>query len=66
MVLDQMGNQKCLKYLKKYLCGQYAQCDKSIFIKMKKSNVGATPEIMDLMGRRVGVFLKVKLLIILK
>ena len=37
------------------LCNQYTQCDKSVFIKMKSSK-GATPEIMDLMGQRVGVY----------
>lgn len=37
------------------LRNQYTQCDKSVFIKTKSSK-GATPEIMDLMGQRVGVY----------
>jgi hypothetical protein len=34
---------------------QYTQCVKSIFVKVKSSK-GATPELMDLMGPRAGVF----------
>jgi hypothetical protein len=31
------------KILEKILCGQYTTCNKTIFIKAKTSNIGATP-----------------------
>jgi hypothetical protein len=40
----------------KILCKQYTQCDKSIFIKIKNNSNGATPEIMDLLGKRLGSY----------
>lgn len=49
------GKSKVFKVLEKILGCQYSQLDKSIFMKSKKSS-GATPEIMDLMGKRLGVY----------
>lgn len=51
------GKSKIFKILEKILCKQYTQVDKSIFCKQKaKSSGGASPEIMDLMGRRLGCY----------
>ena len=49
------GKSKVFKVIEKILGCQYTQLDKSILMKSKKSS-GATPEIMDLMGKRAGVF----------
>lgn len=49
------GKSKVFKILEKILGCQYSQLDKSIFMKSKKSS-GATPEIMDLMGKRNGAY----------
>jgi hypothetical protein len=40
----------------KILCKQYTQCDKSIFMKVKNNSGGASPEIMDLLGKRLGSY----------
>jgi len=51
------GKSKVAKLLELILNKQYHQCDKSIFIKSGKSSKGAaTPETMDLMGRRMSVY----------
>jgi P4 family phage/plasmid primase-like protien len=51
------ANAKSLIFnlVEKILCKQYSQCDKSIFVKVK-SGKGASPELMDLMGKRTGVY----------
>lgn len=49
------GKSKVFKIMEKILGCQYSQLDKSIFMKTKKST-GASPEIMDLMGKRIGVY----------
>lgn len=49
------GKSKVCKILEKITGCQYTQLDKSIFMKTKKSS-GATPEVMDLMGKRIGVY----------
>ena len=50
------GKSKIFKIMDKILCKQYTQCDKSIFMKVKNNCTGATPEIMDLLGKRLGVY----------
>jgi P4 family phage/plasmid primase-like protien len=49
------GKSKVFKILEKILGCQYTQLDKSIFMKTRKSS-GATPEVMDLMGKRGGMY----------
>jgi putative DNA primase/helicase len=49
------GKSKVCKIMEKISGCQYTQLDKSIFMKTKKSS-GATPEVMDLMGKRIGVY----------
>ena len=49
------GKSKIFKIMEKIIGCQYTQLDKSIFMKNKKSN-GATPEIMELMGKRIGMY----------
>ncbi len=52
------GKSKVFKIMEKILGCQYTQLHKSIFMKSKNksSSIGASPEIMDLMGKRVGAF----------
>ena len=50
------GKSKVFKVMEKILGCQYSQLDKSIFMKSKTKSTGATPEIMDLMGKRNGVY----------
>ncbi len=49
------GKSKVFKLMEKILGCQYTQLDKSIFMKTRKSS-GATPEVMDLMGKRLGMY----------
>ncbi len=49
------GKSKVFKIMEKILGCQYTQLDKSIFMKTRKSS-GATPEVMDLMGKRLGMY----------
>jgi len=49
------GKSRLFKIMDKILCKQYTQCDKSIFMKVK-NNSGASPEIMDLLGKRLGSY----------
>lgn len=50
------GKSKVFKVVEKILGCQYSQLDSKIFIKTKQSSSGATPEIMDLMGKRGGAY----------
>lgn len=50
------GKTLLVKCLDLILGPQYVQCDRSIFMKSKKSGGGATPELMALMGKRMGVY----------
>ena len=50
------GKSKIFKIMDKILCKQYTQCDKSIFMKVKNNSGGASPEIMDLLGKRLGSY----------
>jgi putative DNA primase/helicase len=50
------GKSKLFKIMEKILCKQYCQVDKSIFVKSKSKNSGATPELMALMGKRLGIY----------
>lgn len=50
------GKSLIAKLLELILCKQYCSCDESIFIKNKKSQGQATPELMALLGKRTGIF----------
>jgi P4 family phage/plasmid primase-like protien len=50
------GKSKLCKLLEKILNIQYTQCDQSIFMKSKRSGGSATPELMALLGKRLGVY----------
>ena len=50
------GKSLIAKLLELILCKQYCTCDESIFIKNKKSQGQATPELMALLGKRFGFF----------
>ena len=50
------GKSLLSKLLELILCKQYCTCDESIFIKNKKSQGQATPEIMALLGKRTGIY----------
>jgi P4 family phage/plasmid primase-like protien len=50
------GKSLLSKLLELILCKQYCQCDETIFIKNKKTSGQATPELMNLLGKRGGFY----------
>lgn len=50
------GKSLLSKLLELILCKQYCQCDESIFVKNKKVQGQATPELMALLGKRLGFY----------
>jgi len=50
------GKSLLSKILELILCKQYCQCDENIFIKNKKQSGQATPELMNLLGKRGGFY----------
>jgi P4 family phage/plasmid primase-like protien len=50
------GKSFIANLMQKLLKKQYHSCDKSVFIKKSNSSSGATPEIVDLMNKRMSVY----------